>query len=268
MGRRRTTATDISLFPFLSILVCVIGLLTLMIAGSSLTEIGEKPDPAALARTEEYRKLQSSVDANRTFLDKVKDRLSSSGLGEARFDAAKRKLDEVQAEKRQRDERDVRFKQSADLQARLAELHERLAKLTQELKTRTDLVAELDKQIEQKGKLPEAVVSIRPTGTGQNQDAVYVECTDAGIAILEDAAADQPRRVRTADLAADSAFLDLLDRVSSSTNGIVIFLLRDNGTDAYWSARNVADARGARNGKVPVIGHGRIDLSRVQKRRK
>lgn len=261
MARRRSASGDVSLFPFLSILVCVIGLLTLMIAGAALTEIEQEPDVAAVARAQEFRRLKSAVALDERAVERLQNRLASSELAEARLEAARRRLDEAKAQERRLREEDLARALGADLQSQLAALEARLETLAAEHAQRVALVADLDEEIERRGRPPEAAVQIRPTGTGVDLDPVFVECTDAGVALID---RDPPLRVRSADLKSDPDYLSLLDQVADSNRAVVVFLLRDNGVEAYNAARAVADARGARNGKIPVIGHGRIDLSRIK----
>lgn len=267
MARRRTTSSEISLFPFLSILVCVIGILTLMIAGSSLTQIEEEADPEAVERTTQYRELQEAIQAAQTRLKDAQSIRENPNIGQELLNDLQVKLDEARKRKAERDQQTAKdsplIAEAGELNAQLEGLKRRLAELQAELVQRAELIADLDRQIEEKGKPQPAVVSIRPTGTGQNQDAVFVECADTGIVILE----DEPARVRTNDLSSDRRYLDLLDQVANSSDRIVIFLLRDNAAATYWAARKVAETRGSRHGKIPVIGQGEIDLSPVRKGR-
>ncbi len=62
-------------------------------------------------------------------------------------------------------------------------------------------------------------------------------------------------------MAADEAFVALLDRIARQPKGIVIFLVREDALDTYFAAHDIARTHYARAGKLPVIGQGRIDLS-------
>ena len=55
--------------------------------------------------------------------------------------------------------------------------------------------------------------------------------------------------------------MKLLDRVADNDKATIIFLVRDDGLATYELASRIARSRYARNGKLPVIGQGRIDLS-------
>ena len=51
---RQSSGSQVSLFPFLSILACLIGTLTLMITGLALTGMGVGRDSESIIRAEEY----------------------------------------------------------------------------------------------------------------------------------------------------------------------------------------------------------------------
>jgi hypothetical protein len=104
----------------------------------------------------------------------------------------------------------------------------------------------------------ESEVSILPGGTGLGFEPVFVECAAGSIVIH---AGDEPQRIRQADMAAEQAFIDLLDGVAESDKQTVIFLVRNDGLPSYHTARSLADAHEARHGKLPVIGQGRLNLS-------
>ncbi len=106
---------------------------------------------------------------------------------------------------------------------------------------------------------------IRPAGTGRDMVAFFVECADSGIVLFE---GDEPKRIRTADIGVDPDYQALLQKVSTTDKGIIIFLMRENGLGTFYAAKGVADERGIRTGKLPVIGQGNIDLTAVQKKQR
>jgi hypothetical protein len=139
----------------------------------------------------------------------------------------------------------------------------RIAAIEAEIVEQEALIEELAAELKQRGgPVREAEVIIKPTGSGTDLEPTFVECTAAGIVLLE---ADPPKRIRRADLAADEDFVRLLDNVAGRPKATVIFLVRDDGLPTYFSASGVARAHYARNGKLPVIGQGNIDLSMFKK---
>jgi hypothetical protein len=134
----------------------------------------------------------------------------------------------------------------------------RIAEMQEELESQQDRKQELLAKLEEKDKPQEANVVIRPGGSGVDLDPTFVECAASGVVVYE---GDEPWRVRRADLKSDKDFLALLDRVAAEPKATVIFLVRDDGLGTYYAARSLARSHYARNGKLPVIGHGKIDLS-------
>ncbi len=155
MARRASAGDDnVSLFPFLSILVCVIGILTLMIVASSLGDIGKKPDPILVERTNRYQELQKQIAQSKTDVAELEKRLQGSELGEARISAVQKEYDRVQELMKQQEGAKEALKRTAELAQLRDSLKARLQQLEEEQKTRTSLAAELDKEIEAKGRPP------------------------------------------------------------------------------------------------------------------
>jgi hypothetical protein len=255
----------VSLFPFLSILVCVIGILTLMIVASSLGDMGKKPDPALVEQTNRYKELRQQIAADQKEIAGLQTKLEGSEIGEARVQAIQKDYEQLRALVESQSALQERVARTAELAQLRDSLKIRQEQLLQEQKAREQLAIDLDKEIEAKGKPPEATVAIRPVGSGRDMIPFFVECADAGIVLYE---GETPKRIRTADIGVDPDFLALLEKVGENEKGILIFLMRDNGLGTFNAAKGVADQRGVRTGKLPVIGQGNIDLTSVQKRQR
>ena len=121
------------------------------------------------------------------------------------------------------------------------------------------------KKGERKSPPEEAEVSIVPGGSGVGFTPTFVEC-DEGRIVIHDGGKTTP--VRTAELNTNPDFAKVLEEVKSDEKGTLVFLIRDDGLSTYHTARNFANTKGVRNGKLPVIGDGRIDLSYFKKQAK
>jgi hypothetical protein len=131
--------------------------------------------------------------------------------------------------------------------------------LKKSLADQKERLAQLDKELEERNKPPvESEVSVLPGGSGLGFTPVFVECT-GGSAVIHDGDA-QPRILAT-ELPQDETFLRILAEVAASPKKTVIFLIRENGLGTYRTARDLANVHEDRNGKLPVIGKGRLDLS-------
>ena len=87
----------------------------------------------------------------------------------------------------------------------------------------------------------------------------WVEVQRSAILVYIDE--QNPVRVIRAELDKNGEWLKLLDQVSKRPKASIIFLMREDAMSMYYAARTVALSKGARNGKLPVIGQGKIDLS-------
>ena len=260
--RRRRNKLTVSLFPFLSVLACVIGTLTLMITALALGQMGGEDTASALRLDfikREIKAYQQRIEALRAKL--------------AGADSMKKRLAETRVElERLKLEKDLLFKENekevpkpdVEIPDVDPEAHKkRMEQLAADLKQREELMNQLLVEIKKRKQPPEeAQVTIQPGGSGVDLEPTFVECAASGIVIYE---GDPPRRVPRAAMAKDEGFLALLDRIAKQPKGTVIFLVRDDGLGTYYSASATARSHYARNGKLPAIGHGKIDLGLFKK---
>jgi len=126
-------------------------------------------------------------------------------------------------------------------------------------------IEELKKEVKKRNAGPEeAIVQIRPGGSGVDLAPTFVECTTTGLLVHE---GKTPSRILASDLAKDDGeFRKLLDRVAGTPKGQIIFLVRPDAVGTYNAARDVARTHYGphgycKNGKLPVPSQGNIDLS-------
>jgi hypothetical protein len=266
MAKRRSKAkVSISLFPFLSILACVIGVLTLMITAMALGQM----DNDSFASLFEFEQIRSKIEEAKKLIQKLQAEIAKQSghadatqqeLADARveLDQLLRRKEELLKTQDDPIEVDIEIPRVDPVthEQRLAQMRE---ELTEQEKRKDELLAELKKR----DKPPEeAQVIIQPGGSGTDLKPTFVECTASDVVVYEGA---EPKRIRRADLAQDEDFLGLLKRIAGQPDATIIFLVRDDGLGTYYAARDLAQAHFARNGKLPVIGHGKIDLSRFEK---
>jgi hypothetical protein len=263
MGRRRRDEGDtVSLFPFLSVLACVIGVLAMLVVALALSQV-TKDDPADAQehkKTEErlvrFREVQTKLKVDLKELEELRKRVAELEK------LHKAKLAQLEALKKKNTERAKQLEKEMELvrlvtdiefvKKRVTGLDEDIKKLKEENK---NLQAELNRRKNPKAM---ATVTVRPGGTGVGSKPKFVECTAASIAIYTN---EPPTRVRIADLRASMAFTNLLAAVSANTNLTLVFLVREDGASAYYTASRIATEAGVKNGKLPIMGQGNIDLS-------
>ncbi len=264
MARRNKSAAEntVSLFPFLSILACVIGTLTLMITALAL---GQMDDPV-LASLDQLDTATRKAAADRLAIIDLQTQLEKArqGASQSQQDVVKKREELAALRKEVADIRTQQKQVAANPlpvspEAEAAALQKQVDDLKKQIVEQEKSEKHLKAQVAQRKKPPEeAVVRVRPTGSGSNFQPTFVECTTGSVLIYN---GKKPHRVPRGQVGTDAKYLELLKRVAAAENETVIFLVRDDAITTYTLASRVAKAHYARNGKIPVIGHGRIDLT-------
>lgn len=273
MARAKQSVDDsVSLFPFLSILACVIGILVLMITAITLGQIGQDTVKAddneeaiqaaaeAAARVEEYKRLRAQATADVARLKELEELVQNA-------DQVRKNLEQVRAElaalEAKRSESTAKLKaEEVELADKLAEI-ERNTKQIEELKKQLpDLLKQLEKlkaELAKRTAPPEeAQVRVLPSGSGKDLKATFVECAQASLVFMD---GDKEIRVPIAQAGSSKEFAALLNKVKAESGRTVIFLVRPDGVATYNTARGIARSRGVLNGKLAIAGQGKIDLS-------
>lgn len=260
--RREAEGAPISLFPFLSILACVIGTLILMITGLALSQMGSRPDEDLVRRAEEYAALELKLLDAEKVIKELGASVTEAGALRERLAALQREADELQTLHQRRT---TTFLRREDLLKQLVAKEERLKKLLAELlEDHEKLLAQikpLEEELAKRKDIPtEAVVRVAPGGSGSRGDMrpVFVEADAQGIAIHT---GNNPKHVGRGDMKSHPEYLRTLDGVAKDPKAIIIFLIRDSGISTYSTASSIASSRRARHGKLPVAGHGKLDFS-------
>lgn len=270
MARRKSDDGDsVSLFPFMSILVCLIGSLTLMIAALMISSLNTQQAPELIERYQEYTELKADQQQDREELERLKALLSQA---DKLSEETKQALAEVAELEKQHKDKLARVDAKSEYAKQLAEanrLRLRIVDLETEPAKLKAEIERLEQEVAKKNAGPEeAIVQVRPGGSGVDMVPTFVECTATGLVIYE---GDKPKRIVTADIGnAAAGFPPLLDSVAGTPKGQVIFLVRPDGVNVFNVARNFARSHFGpngycKNGKLPVPTQGNIDLSIFQK---
>lgn len=261
MARRSKNKVTVSLFPFMSILACVIGTLTLLITGMALGQM----DNEVVLSAEKYDKVKRQIEQEKRRMAELQKKLEEAESGAndelKKIADAKMRLEELE---RQRDALSEELDKPADeteIEIPIVdeEKHKkRMAAIQEEMEELKAQIAALKPKVAELGDAEESKVIIQPSGSGVDLDPTFVECTASGLVFLEE---EPQRRVRRADMATDESFRELLETIAKKPKGIVIFLVREDALSTYFAAYDIARQRYARAGKLPVIGQGKIDLS-------
>jgi hypothetical protein len=253
---RRRTRLSVSLFPFLSILACVMGTLILLITASATSQVA-----SGGIDLERYEQLEQEIEANRRRLAEL------SGLSEELSDLAA-SLDEARAREqklaaRREELHDVLSKSVPQREALRAD-EARVARLERELEPlraeNTRLRGEL---AEREAKRGEGKIRIRPSGSGLGLEPHFVECRPEGIVLYE--GLGHERREIPAHLVQSSPeYARFLRDALFRSNASVIFLIREGGVETYDEARPLAQRHRVRFGEIPLVGSGELDFGALR----
>lgn len=261
--RRREQGEAVSLFPFLSILACVIGTLTLMITALALGQIDEGESPEAKARIAEAGEVELQAEITQSRIDDALRQIAEYEKTLAELKAAEAEIARLKEVELDEEKATAELRENTPELAEVANLRKRIPELEADLPTLDEAIAELEKEIEEKGKPKEAEVVVRPGGTGIDILPTFVEVTATGVVIHE---GGEPTRLRRGDLnLPDGVFHELLDRVAGTPKGTIVFLVREDAVGTYNAAAGVCRSHYGPNGycpngKLPILGQGRIDL--------
>ncbi|MBN8458572.1 MAG: hypothetical protein J0M04_12110 [Verrucomicrobia bacterium] len=271
MSRRASNAGGggVSLFPFLSILACLIGILTLLIRIISDVKAQEhrQRDKGELARAERMMSIRSELDKVRRETASVKKSLAQRNAAAAELEelderriVLRKKLAEIESQAPKDGDRAMQ-KELERLIAQIASLKKERPALERRL---AELRAELERRKVKPSDKPPPVV-IQPGGSGlyRNAKVFFVECDSSGITLLELGGKKTPVSLATIDT--DRNYSAMLNQAKSHPNGYVLFLIRSSGQDAWRTAAALAESQyGVVTGKLPVPTNGEIDLGRFK----
>lgn len=274
MARRASNAGGgVSLFPFLSILASLIGILTLMIsvtiALKSMETSGRGDEE--LARAKQHQSLVAQQQTIRKEIDALQATLkkqNTSALELSKLEERKiilrRKLDEITAKSQKPDQTDKALQKIIEI------ILTNIESLRKERPTLDKKIAELKAELARRKIKPDTKpvpIQVQPggTGTAHVNRVFFVECDSAGI-ILHRRDAPQTT-VSLAGIGTDQKFNSFLDEARSKQGSMILFLLRDTGNPTYLKAAGWAENQyKLRTGKIPLPGKGEVDLSLFFKR--
>lgn len=256
MARKRMTRRNqVSLFPFLDILACVIGNLILIITTVVLEQMDSRP-VAAAARIDEVREEAKAEAARARALEQELAALKSrAGAAAEEADAIRRRI--AAAEERLR-EAERRVKAAATKPAAAVDASD-LARIDEERKRLEAEAAALERQIAERRKAPAQTIAILPAGSGRGpKRGVFVEAAKDRLVVHEKGGAWE---VPAGKIAADERFKKLLATMKGDADAIVTFLVRSDGLATLAAGQKAAQAAGVRHGRVPLPGDGAVDFS-------
>ncbi len=254
----------------MSILACLIGILTLMIS-----VITQAKQMESKGRTEEElqrallnRDLTQQADTLENTIKALDERLRTEKSTVAEL----ARIEDMRIVLRDKMEEITKAKDSENSDLSLQKTVENLKREIAALKNGRPALEErlkaLQAELEARTNPPKPVESvvIKPGGTGRGEafNLFFVECNSTGIVLLSGDGAPKPIAQAAIDKSADyNAFLDT---VKATRDSMVVFLIRKAGNEAYrWAAGWAESKYNLRTGKLPVPNEGAIDLTLFRK---
>jgi hypothetical protein len=268
MARRpRDNDSEVSLFPFLSIIACVIGVLTMMIATLALAQLDTK-DVAVIEEHEDISREVKAVEEEVQGLQSIIDEKLGPDAAQLRAEkaASEKELASLLAEL-------AKIKKELDEQKKVKVViptldpaqRETVASMQAQLEQLTEQLALLQKDLSTRKEASESKVTVLPSGSGVNFNPHFVECAADSLVLHT---LTPVKRIRAGSMVTDKDFIALLEKVANGANDSIVFLVRSDGLGTYYAVRKICADRDIRNGKLPVVGAGRIDLSQFAKKKK
>jgi hypothetical protein len=254
--RRRRAALTVSLFPFLSVLACVIGTLTLMIAALAIGQMVVDFDiPANATALEAQRETMlqgwidkiaehsASVSAAATqnqHLSTIRSKLAAYGIG-TRI-------------------RGAELERLVSLKIRAAELRKQEALLAADTQTLEAKIEGIRVELEKTNAPPSgAPIEILPRGDSRNLVPFFIECRGDAVRVrTRDGGWSADLHI--SDLVHRGRFKVILENIRRRRGATAIFLIRGDGIDIYEIASELADEAYVRHGKLPIPGEGDLDF--------
>jgi hypothetical protein len=275
--RRGSSGGEVSLFPFLSILACLIGALVLIIVVLVLAQADKADGRTAeeIKMAQDYLRMQKEIEERKKQDVTLKEKVEE--------------LKKLQEELKEKEERYLKLRKllatSKDVEEQNKQISLQLQKQLDDLLTEIDglkrqqeetkkeiaaLLAELKKREVPKDKEVPPVV-VQPSGSGMSADSkvFFVECSSGSLKILGAWDDQEYRLSATAEVVvADVAYNHFLTEVAKIPNSLILFLIRDDGQGAYNNGAGRAEGDyKIRTGKLPIPGRGKLDLAFFDKYR-
>lgn len=260
-SRRQSRKQEVSLFPFLDILACVIGNLILIITTVVLEQVDTKP-VAEAARFDEAR-IEAERDAAeaKRLRDQLAELRRSQDRNDSRLQDAHRQLAEAERKSREATARIDALPKPPPPDEKLTVERVRLEQKRMQIQ---EEISRIEVDIAAARKKSEQSIVVLPAGRAGERGpsrAVFVEVGADGLTFHEGEAVWS---VPVDKLAGDERFQRIGEALKADEQAIVTFLVRPEGVGVLLQAQQVMKAAGVRFGKVPLPGKGSLDLSKTR----
>ncbi|MFP6877932.1 MAG: hypothetical protein VCA37_13960 [Roseibacillus sp.] len=265
MARGRASAgPEISLFPFLSILACLIGSLTILIVALSVSEVLQGRKDETVARAEDFVALEKEVRERDEEIAKREEKLRKTNAAAVEMAELEPRVAKVKADLKRLEQvvvkREPLVRDVEETKKKREDLEKEKNKVEAGLVEGKQKMGVLAKQL-RKG-LPLRILST--SDYFRRVAPVFVEARKEGIVVHSPS---QTVKVPRAEIKKHPKFKQTVDYVAAKKDRIIVFLVREDARSSFYAARDHARANGAVTSKVPLQGAGDLDLKEFFKAR-
>ena len=265
--RAKGNGASVNLFPFLSILICIIGCLTLIIVVINLIGMnkGEGKTPEEVERAIEYVALKKQQEEERKELDKLRQLIENLIQQNRDILASKDKLVVLKKMLENQEEID---KSREELIAKFNLLQATNKKLVSDEQFLQEEIKKKEEELAKRAEPPKAAaLQVRPSGSSATTRPHFVEISDRGLYIHRSLTADPPV-IPVSSLNQNVEFIDFLKQIAAQPYNRLIFLVRGtpgavktlNEASGVVSGFNQMNGTEIIPGRLPLPGEGKVDL--------
>ncbi len=271
MARREKKKQEVSLFPFLDILACVIGNLILIITAVVLEQVDTKPIAEQAKREAVQKQTQQNLQTVAELKKELEKLKRESIAGDKRIERAEKQLAEaIQQQQEARERlRQIPPPPPPPDKEDLAKVKERELGIQQIVKE----IRRIEGEVEKRKEKPDQSISIlyENKGKGGVRRPFFAEVTNSALVLLPNKldyknlfGDEKPRQIPLANIGNNPDFKKLLDYVLTHAgqtgllrnrrDTIVTFLIRPDAINAYRGVKNAVNQFEQANEKKLVIG--------------
>jgi Skp family chaperone for outer membrane proteins len=248
---RKRRRPQVSLFPFLSVLACVIGALTLLIAATAVGRVASDTVDLEL-----YERLEREIARDRRRLAELSALAEEvATLGEE-IDAARSEKQRLAGDAEQAL---AALERNAPLRQKLARAEDRQRALEREAAALDERASERREALARRqAELATAPILIQPSGSGYGLEPHFAECRRDGL-VLYEGLERHKTQVPLHRIGTSAEYRRFLRSVRLREGATVVFLVRPGGVPACRQAS--IQAAVVRHGEIPLAGDGELDFS-------
>jgi hypothetical protein len=264
LARQRRQRSEISLFPFLSVLACIIGTLILLLSAVAVGGIGERSlDEVRLS--ERFEAAEIFLAGGRALLEDYEAQLR---LEEERAQESQ-ELGRLLAGLGLDPDISLQDLQSlVDLEQQASVLKDERASLARKTRKAIEKARRRSEEIKKRrAERSRAPIIIEPSGVGPDYVPFFVECTRDYLEVhrTQD---EYSYRIPATEVSRSADYKKFLRRLRAVSRGLLIFLIRPDGVETFSEAEAVAHRLKVRNAKLPLPGEGALDFDLMREARR